>query len=249
LGSIVREAEREKERQLREVEAVERERAQLGDQLVARSEELAALYEKLKLQRSGLLHGYDAYEERLAERLSVQTEIRALDREAEELEGETGRRGALRREAQRLHREVQHEQLKLRTFRDEQSRPINVHRWRRMEDEDPAKYALICEVHALQSRGIAVRDEIHAIEGRIEDKERLYVKLQEVMRREPVEEVEEERRVLVETLREKKGHMKEVEKGLRVSVNQVEGYKGDIVKARAEVAKINKHWIKERGKQ
>ncbi len=64
LTSIIQEADAERLRQRREYEAVLHERDVLGSQLIRRNDELALLYEKVKVQASTLNKGHMQYRDR-----------------------------------------------------------------------------------------------------------------------------------------------------------------------------------------
>merc|ERR1712149_90095 len=67
LESTIQEAEQEKQSQQKEYEGVISERDILGTQLIRRNEELALLYEKIKIQESTLKKGETQYRYRLEE--------------------------------------------------------------------------------------------------------------------------------------------------------------------------------------
>merc|ERR1719221_1982482 len=67
LESTIQEAEVERQNQRKEFEAVTSERNILGTQLIRRNEELALLYEKIKIQESTLNKGEIQYKGRLDE--------------------------------------------------------------------------------------------------------------------------------------------------------------------------------------
>merc|ERR1719188_2464383 len=67
LESTIQEAEQERQAQQKELESVIGERDILGAQLIRRNEELALLYEKIKIQQSTLQKGESQYQERLQE--------------------------------------------------------------------------------------------------------------------------------------------------------------------------------------
>merc|ERR1712217_171087 len=67
LESTIQEAEVERQNQRKEFEAVTSERNILGTQLIRRNEELALLYEKIKIQESTLKKGEIQYKNRLDE--------------------------------------------------------------------------------------------------------------------------------------------------------------------------------------
>ena len=65
LNHIISEADSERFRQKKEYDIVINERDILGTQLIRRNDELALLYEKIKIQQSSLSQGEVAYRERL----------------------------------------------------------------------------------------------------------------------------------------------------------------------------------------
>lgn len=81
LAQIIAEADEERIRQKKELDGVLSERDLLMSQLIKRNEELAVLYEKIKVNKSTLTKGESQYEERIAE-------IRAYRERISELKGE-----------------------------------------------------------------------------------------------------------------------------------------------------------------
>merc|ERR1712136_676944 len=65
LQQVIRESDAERKRQMKELDQVISERDILGTQLVRRNDELALLYEKIKIQQSTLNKGKIQYRQRL----------------------------------------------------------------------------------------------------------------------------------------------------------------------------------------
>lgn len=80
LLKIIAEADAERVRQKKELEQVISERDILGTQLVRRNDELALLYEKIKIQQSTLNKGEIQYNQRLEDIRVLKLEIRKLRR-------------------------------------------------------------------------------------------------------------------------------------------------------------------------
>lgn len=72
LKYVISEAESEKQKQRKDYEMVINERDILGTQLIKRNEELALLYEKIKIQKSTLKKGEIYYQERLNDIMNIQ---------------------------------------------------------------------------------------------------------------------------------------------------------------------------------
>ena len=71
LKYVISEAEAEKQKQRKDYEMVINERDILGTQLIKRNEELALLYEKIKIQKSTLKKGEIYYQERVEDILNI----------------------------------------------------------------------------------------------------------------------------------------------------------------------------------
>merc|ERR1711972_986533 len=76
LESTIQEAEQERQAQQKELEGVVGERDILGAQLIRRNEELALLYEKIKIQQSTLQKGEIQYGERVQDVADLRADIR-----------------------------------------------------------------------------------------------------------------------------------------------------------------------------
>merc|ERR1719222_1787404 len=81
LGSRIHEAEGERNSQKRKYEEIISERDVLGQQLIRRNDELALLYEKIKIQQRTLQDGEIAYKQRLEESRGLLINTASLKRE------------------------------------------------------------------------------------------------------------------------------------------------------------------------
>ena len=80
LKYVISEAESEKQKQRKDYEMVINERDILGTQLIKRNEELALLYEKIKIQKSTLKKGEIYYQQRLNDIMAIRKHISDLKR-------------------------------------------------------------------------------------------------------------------------------------------------------------------------
>ena len=81
LNHIINEADQERLRQKKEYDIVINERDILGTQLIRRNDELALLYEKIKIQQSTLNKGQIQYRDRLNEIRVLKIKLNDLKRE------------------------------------------------------------------------------------------------------------------------------------------------------------------------
>merc|ERR1712078_246711 len=140
------EAEQERQSSEREYEEVISQRDILGTQLIRRNDELALLYEKVKIQQSTLQTGEVAYKERLEEIRALKIQIANLNREMEIQAQKTNNGDERKRQVYELQRELLHERTKVKALSEELENPMNVHRWRKLEGSDPSQTEMMAKV-------------------------------------------------------------------------------------------------------
>ena len=149
LKFVISEAEAEKQKQKKDYEMVINERDILGTQLIKRNEELALLYEKIKIQKSTLKKGETYFMERLKDLRNLNSQIAKLKRELITSQNETACIPDLKREIYLLEKDYLEQQQKGKFLQDEIEKPMNVHRWRKLECTDPETYELIQKIQSL----------------------------------------------------------------------------------------------------
>ncbi len=78
---IIKESERQRKKLQEEYESIISQRDILGTQLIRKNDELALLYEKIKIQQSTLAKGETQYWERINDIKLLNQKIRDLERE------------------------------------------------------------------------------------------------------------------------------------------------------------------------
>uniref|UniRef100_A0A803JN27 Cilia and flagella-associated protein 58 n=1 Tax=Xenopus tropicalis TaxID=8364 RepID=A0A803JN27_XENTR len=208
LLKIISEADAERLRQKKELEQVISERDILGSQLVRRNDELALLYEKIKIQQSILNKGEIQYKQRVEDIRLLKLEIKKLRREKGILTKTVANVEELRREVYHMQRDLLKERTRCRALEEELENPMNVHRWRKLEASDPSTYELIQKIHTLQKRLIRKTEEVVEKELLLQEKEKLYVELKHILARQPGPEAAEQLQVYQKTLRDKTKQLK-----------------------------------------
>lgn len=122
------------------------ERDILCTQLIKRNEELALLYEKIKIQKSTLKKGEIYYQEKVNDILNIRKSIADLKRQLIVSQNETACIPDLKREIYLLQKEYLEQQQKAKYLSDELEKPFNVHRWRKLECTDPETYEMIQKI-------------------------------------------------------------------------------------------------------
>ncbi|VEL34298.1 unnamed protein product [Protopolystoma xenopodis] len=208
LLRIISEAEMERTKQKKELEQVVSERDILGTQLVRRNDELALLYEKIRIQQSILNKGEAEYNKRLDDVRLLKTEIRRQRREKALLQASVVKLEDLKREVFHIERELMRERTRCKALEEELENPMNVHRWRKLEGSDPSTFEMIQKIQTLQKRLIMKTEEIVEKELLIQEKEKLYLELKQILARQPGPEVAEQLNIYQASLKEKTKQMK-----------------------------------------
>merc|ERR1719409_1683406 len=119
LESTILEAEQERQAQQKELEGVIGERDILGAQLIRRNEELAWLYEKIKIQQSTLQKGEIQYKDRVQEVNTLRVEIRETKASVGEARTQVTNVSNLTKEIHHLNKQLLREETKAQALQDE----------------------------------------------------------------------------------------------------------------------------------
>ncbi|XP_060555610.1 cilia- and flagella-associated protein 58-like [Ruditapes philippinarum] len=249
LLKIISEADAERVRQKKELDQVISERDILGTQLVRRNDELALLYEKIKIQQSTLNKGEIQYNQRLEDIRVLKLEIKKLRREKGILQKSVANVEDLRREVYHIQRELLRERTRCKALEEELENPMNIHRWRKLEGSDPSQFENIQKIHTLQKRLISKTEEVVEKELLIQEKEKLYLELKHILARQPGPEVAEQLSIYQQTLKEKTKQMKSMASELNMYESQVNEYKYEIERIARELQEVKKKYFMQKKKE
>merc|ERR1712078_934882 len=228
LGQTIQEAEQERQAAEKEYEEVISQRDILGTQLIRRNDELALLYEKVKIQQSTLQTGEVAYKERLEEIRALKIQIANLNREMEIQAQKTNNGDERKRQVYELQRELLHERTKVKALSEELENPMNVHRWRKLEGSDPSQTEMMAKVKALQRRFIAKTEEAVEKDLLIHEKEKLFIELQNILAAQPGPRAAEQVSAMQQALKERTKQMKAMAAELNMYHSQVHDNKDEL---------------------
>ena len=170
------------------------ERDILGTQLIKRNEELSLLYEKIKIQQSTLTKGDIYYNEKYVEIQNLKDRIASLKREIYVTKNEVDVLPDMKNEIYLLEKELMDQRLKGKILNEELEKPMNVHRWRELEVTEPELFEMIQKIQSLQKRLIAKTEEVGEKDVLIQEKEKLYVELKNILAKQSGPEVAEKLR-------------------------------------------------------
>ena len=149
------------------------------------------LYEKIKIQKSTLKKGEIYYEQKMKEIFLFRNDIKDLKRQLIDAQKETSCIPDLKREIYLLEKELLEQKQKAKFLSDELQKPLNVHRWRKLESTDIETYELIQKIQSLQKRLIAKTEEVSEKDVLIQEKEKLYIELKNILAKQSGPEVTE----------------------------------------------------------
>merc|ERR1719356_1819473 len=249
LESTIQEAESERQNQRKEFEAVISERNILGTQLVRRNEELALLYEKIKIQESTLKKGEIQYKLRQDDVKKQKDAIGRLKQDLYISQQEAESADDLKKEVYHLQRELLQERTKVKALSEELENPMNVHRWRKLEGSDPAMYELIQKVRALQKRLISKTEEAVEKDLAIQEKEKLYLEMNNLLAKQPGPEIVEEVGKQQQSLKEKTKQMKAMAAELNMYHAQLNDYKDEIERLTKELQDTKRRYFEHKHRE
>lgn len=243
LHRIIDEADVERAKQRKEYAVVVAERQALGAQLVKRDAELRALYEQIRSNQAMLRKGEAAYGYKLEDIGALKEQIYALRAEHSALRAAVGAEPNLKFEAVRLQRDVLYERTKVRALQEELEHPMNVHRWRKLESSEPAVYAMVLRIHSLQRRLVAKSDAVEQTDGLIQQKEKLYLELKNILARQPGPEVAEQLAAYQSALADKGKQLKAMNAELGAFRAQVADLKAEAAAVHARMAELKRRYF------
>jgi chromosome segregation ATPase len=235
LNEIIAEADAEKSRQKRDHLNVMNERDILGAQLVRRNDELAKLYESIRIQQAMLRRGEAQYADRLRDIQQLGYRVAQLRGEFETMRAFASRMPELKLLLNKATRELTHEQHRVRVLLDETDKPRNVHRLRALEGREPQTTQLFDAVREMQAELLRKTADVQEKERLIAEREKLYVELKSVVARQPGPEVAEQLSVYKESLGKKSGQLGAMKASLRQFQEQASLYEDRFNDLKAEM--------------
>jgi predicted nucleic acid-binding Zn ribbon protein len=248
LTSALKRMDEEAFAQRKEYDHIINERDILGMQLIRRNDELALLYEKLRVQRSALRAGEVQYSQKVDDIRILKIKIKDLVRENGLTKGSNFQIDELKREVLHLQRELLLEKTKVTALSEELENPMNVHRWRKLEGSDPATFELIQKIQTLQRRLISKTEEVVEKGLVIGEKDKMYSELKAILARQPGPEVAEQLNVYQNNLKTKTRQMKSMAAEVNMYQAQVNEYKYELERVSRELTEYKRKYFQQKRK-
>lgn len=122
-------------------------------------------------------------------------------------------------------------------------KPLNVHRWRKLESTDIETYELIQKIQSLQKRLIAKTEEVSEKDVLIQEKEKLYIELKNILAKQSGKEVTEKLVVYQQNLKERSKQLKEMVAELKNYQSQVQAYQFEIDRVNNQIKETKKAYF------
>lgn len=249
LTTLVKKVDDEMLDQKREYDHLINERDVLGMQLIRRNDEIALLLEKIRIQESALRIGESQYNERLNDIQILKTKIKDINREYSLTKNSHIKISELKRNIVQLEKDLLQERTRVTALSEELENPMNIHRWRKLEGSDPATYELIQKVQMLQKKLISKTEEVVEKSLVLQDKDRLYTELQDVLKRQPGPEVGEQLITYQRNLRSKNTQMKVMISELNMYQAQSHEYKYEMERLTREIQDLKRKYFQQKKTQ
>lgn len=201
LNGLIKEAVEEHQVTKKNLASLMAERDILGTQLIRRNDELALLYEKIKILQITLAKGEVQYNERLEDIKLLRYKISEYKCELKIEKAKASEIAKYKEEVLRLGNALQKERLQVKALSEELENPLNYHRWRQLEGTDPDTFELLLKIQTLQKRLIKKTEEVVEKDVTIHEKEKLYVELKNLLARQPGPEVAEQLSIYQQNLK------------------------------------------------
>jgi len=246
LAAMIRRMDDEALTQRKEYDQVINERDILGTQLIRRNDELALVYEKLKIQMSTLRTGETQYSARLGDIRVLRLKCRDLQRELAVARSTGNNADDSKRELIATQKELINEKIKVKALSEELENPLNVHRWRKLEGSDPATYEMIQKIQTLQKRLIAKTEEVVERDLLLVEKDKLYGEAKTILARQPGPEVAEQLTAYQSSLRSKARQMKAMASELNMYQAQAHEFKYEVERVSRELQDTKRKYYEQK---
>ena len=245
LGTAIRKLEDAASVRTREYDHVLLERDVLGSSLIRRNDELALMYEKIKILQSTQRRGELQYNARLDDIRILKIKARDLQRQLTIAQGGQAGVDDLSKKLTASQKELIREKLKVKALSEELENPINVHRWHKLEGSDPTTYDMIQKIQILQKRLIQKSEEVDKKNGIIQEHENRIMDMEKVMARQPGPEMAEQLIFYQNDVSTKMKQMKAMASELNMHQTQINEYKRELENLEAELLNFKKKYFEQ----
>ena len=217
------------------------ERDVLSAYLIRRNDEIILLKEKIKLLESTLKTGNYQYNERLSEIEVLNLKLKDIDRELSAKAQQNSNIKPLTSKIQTLRKKLREEELKVKALSNELENPVNIHRFRFLENSNPEMMELIQKVNALQKRLVLKNEVLMQKDVALEDQKVLIEQFQKLQGKQTKpEDLKMQLSYYQKCLLEKNSRLKSVIAEFNMQQQQINDYKAEQSRLVNEVRLLKK---------
>ena len=189
------------------------------------------------------------YRDRLEDVKLLKKKIDDLKRQVQIRNNEVANVETLKSEMFHLQRELLQERIKVKALSEELENPMNIHRWRKLEGSDPKAFEMLQKIQTLQKRLITKTEEVVEKDLLIQEKEKLYIELKNILARQPGPEIVEDLTRSQQQLKEKQRQMKAMASELNMFQAQVMEYKYEIERLTREMQDLKRKYYEQKRRE
>mmetsp|Transcript_64 Transcript_64/g.233 ORF Transcript_64/g.233 Transcript_64/m.233 type:complete len:884 (-) Transcript_64:27-2678(-) len=242
LNQIIEAADAEREQHKKELERIINYRDILGTQLIRRNDEIALLYEKIKIQQSSLSKGAVQYRAKQEDVRMLKLKIQELQRKLAVMHKSLRMVPELKSHLAESQKRLLTQRTKVKALSEELENPMNVHRWRKLEGSDPTAYEMILKIQTLQKRLIKKNEEVMEKDLIIQEKQKLYEELKKILQHQPGPEVAEQLNIYQDSLKKKNVQMKTMASELNMYMFKVKETRYEADRLARELSETKKRY-------
>ncbi|CBH18102.1 MENG [Trypanosoma equiperdum] len=189
LVKVVNECDKQLSEQRQMFLSVSNERDMLGTQLIRRNDELALLYEKIRMQQEVLSRGYAACRARQEDMRLLRLKTEDLKRQAKIADRRAQDTKQLQEDIKQLVYDLTVQRAKVQALTEEAENPKSSLRWEKVDGRNPTAEELNRKIFRLQRRLITKSEECVEKDMELQEKQRLLTELTNILARQPGPEV------------------------------------------------------------
>jgi len=148
-----------------------------------------------------------------------------------------------------LQRELLQDRTKVKALSEELENPNNSHRWRKLDGSDPGTHEMIQKIQALQKRLIAKTEEVVERDLLIQEKDKLYVELKNILARQPGPEIAEQLSLYQQGVRNRTKSMRATASELNMYQAQVNEYKFELERLTRELQEVKRQYYEQKRRE
>ena len=242
LEDRIKEADQERQNLLKDQLRMMKERDVLGTQLIRRNDEIALLYEKIKILQDTLKKGEIEYNKRCEDANELQRLIKDTQRKNLILQRKCDETAELEAKVNTLQKDLVQEQTRVRALSEVLEDPNNQHRWRHLYDEDPPPAELLKTIKQLQRRLIKKTEEIVNTKKEIADLKKQMESTKKLMSEQPSPE-------MLHQLKQLQLKVKQKDRQLKAMAAELNTQQSKLAEYQSQYEVLNKQLVEARDLQ